>query len=146
MSKLLIFFLIAAEPFYGYWQKVKEKERTNNCELNVLRLHDVNAMAGREELIIVIARLGKNEQSRRFNNRRLHNVKVYLEEFLGRLPKTTILAEGGRTDGKPRLELYVKGKLLDTLELEIGEDVSVGSCDNTSPADKRLFKTRLKRW
>ncbi len=143
MFELLLYILtlISTNAELITLQETKQVANVNNCELNVLRLHDANAAAGKDDLIIVIARLGKGDRSREVNRRRLHNVKTYLVEFLGRPPKTIVLAEGERKNGLGSIDLYVRGKLADTLELGAGEDLLVGSCDNTSPGDAHFFNS-----
>jgi hypothetical protein len=78
------------------------------------------------------------------NHRRLYNVKIYLEKFLGRSSKSIVLAEGEKTKGNPCVEIYVQGRLLESIKLKPGEDFRAGSCDNTSPADKLFFGARKK--
>jgi hypothetical protein len=117
----------------------------NNCEINILALHNANISAKHDELIILIARLGKSEKSRSLNLRRLHNVKTYLTKFLGRDSKSIVTAEGSPDSGYGCVEIYVAGKLADKIEVEPGGDLRVGSCDNTSPADKLFYNSDSKK-
>jgi hypothetical protein len=52
------------------------------CEYNTAVLDGVAQQTGPDELIIVIARLGPKDTKPNLNNRRLHNVRSYLSEFL----------------------------------------------------------------
>ncbi|HKP37788.1 MAG TPA: hypothetical protein VJT71_13105 [Pyrinomonadaceae bacterium] len=109
-----------------------------NCEDNILNLSNAHRAAGTDGTIIAIARLGTGEQSREINNRRLHNVRVYLTEYgWHRDPATVIIAEGKRARGYGQVELYVRGILFATLATRRNQDLLVGSCE---PDDIRPVK------
>jgi hypothetical protein len=124
-----------------------------SCEENIALLSGSHQVAGKDGLIIAIARLGNGEHRRELNRRRLHNVLVYLTEFdWQRAPKTVIKAEGERVRGFGRVELYVGGKLLAVLGVKRNGDLLVGSCepDNIRPvkAERNLYPylyTRSRR-
>jgi hypothetical protein len=107
------------------------------CEFNnsVLTVLAQNTPA--DELIIVIARLGDRESRKNLNSRRLHNVKIFLTEFLvdsvRRRPETIILAEGQRVKGYGRVELYVKGKLYEVMKASHNADLIMGYCSREPP-------------
>lgn len=107
-----------------------------NCEGNVFILNAAHVAAdtsGADTSIIAIARLGDGERNRRINQRRLHNIRVYLTEFgWQRDPATVITAEGERTKGYGRVELYVRGVLFESLAVKRNQDLLVGSCEPDS--------------
>lgn len=117
----------------------------NSCESNIARLDRIHSEAGDDALVIAIARLGDGEQSRRVNQRRLHNIRLYLEEVRGRAPKTLITAESNRARGRGRVEIYVGGKLVDVIGVGRGEDLYAGSCDGTSELDHLFYDSRRRK-
>lgn len=114
----------------------------NTCESNRFRLEDVNSFAGKDGTMILIARLGKGEQSISLNHRRLHNARIYLSKFLLRKPDTIIVAEGERVMGRGRIEVYVGGKLVDAFGVGTNQDFYIGTCEWGSKADKNLYNSR----
>jgi len=117
----------------------------NTCESNIARLDRIHSEAGSDGLVIAIARLGDGEQSRRLNQRRLRNVRLYLEKVRGRAPKTIIMAEGEPARGRGRVEIYVGGKLVDVLGVGRGEDLYAGSCDGTGELDHLFYDSRRRK-
>lgn len=123
------------------------QELPTGCELNVAVLDGLAQKAEGDDLIIVVARLGRNETKTNLNRRRLHNVLIYLTEFLtdGRVrrkPKTIVLAEGEKSHDSGRIELYLKGKLFDVLRVKRNADLPVGYCaleppEKPCPAEER---------
>ena len=124
---------------------VKMETKPTNCEFNIAVLDGAHGKVGKDELIIVIARLGDNEQRQDLNRRRLHNVRTYLVEFDHRSPQTIITAEGDRANGYGRIELYVAGKLFYVLMIRPNADFPVGSCSYegedpcTHEREKKLY-------
>lgn len=109
-----------------------------SCEENIALLSASHQAAGKDGLIIAIARLGNGEHRRELNRRRLHNVRVYLTEFdWQRASETVITGEGERVKGVGRVELYVGGKLVAVLGIKRNGDLLVGSCE---PDDIRPVK------
>ena len=102
--------------------------KPTNCEFHVATLDAANDQAGKDGLVIVIARLGDGERRYDLNRRRLHNVRTYLVEFDRRSPQTIITAEGERISGYGRVELYVGGKLFYVLMIRPNADLAIGSC------------------
>ncbi|MGH9930593.1 MAG: hypothetical protein ACREA9_15395 [Pyrinomonadaceae bacterium] len=120
------------------------------CEDNISFLSNAHHLAGADGTIIAIARLGNGERNRELNNRRLHNVRVYLTEFdWHRAPEILITAEGDRVMGYGRVELYVRGELFAVLEVRRNQDLLVGSCepDDIRPveAERNLYPYRDER-
>ena len=77
--------------------------------------------------LIVVARLGDGEQSRRLNTSRLKHVR----DFLGNNRGVTkiVTAEGERKRGYGQLEFYVRGELLFTLPVRRNKNIDLGSCN-----------------
>ena len=67
--------------------------------------------AGEGKLIIMIARLGKGESSRRHSWRRLDTARSFLESVRAVPKQRMILAEGEVMRGQGRIEVYLDGKL-----------------------------------
>src|SRR5262249_14634611 len=102
--------------------------KPTNCEFHIATLDAAHNQAGKEGLVVAIARRGDAEQRPELNRRRLHNVRTYLVEFDHRSPKTIITAEGERVTGYGRIELYVGGKLYYVLMIRSNADFAVGAC------------------
>jgi hypothetical protein len=85
------------------------------------------ARTSEETHLIVIARLGDGEKSRRLNTSRLKHV----HDFLGNNRGVTkiVTAEGERKRGYGQLEFYVGGRLLFTLPIRRNKNVDLGSCN-----------------
>jgi hypothetical protein len=102
--------------------------KPTNCEFHVATLDAASSKAGKNSLVIAIARLGGGERRPDLNRRRLHNVRTYLITFDNRSPQTIITAQGERVSGYGRIELYVDGKLFYVLAIRPNADLAVGGC------------------
>lgn len=121
-----------------------ETEPTN-CERHILTLEGAHHAAGKDGLIILIARLGSGENRRNLNRRRLHNARVYLTEYLNlRAPETIVTAEGERVKGYARVEIYVGGRLHYAIALKRNADLIVGSCEPEELDTARQKELRMK--
>jgi hypothetical protein len=101
------------------------------CESNAALLDNVKAkfsIEKNESVIILIGRIGRNEESLELNRRRLFNVKHYLDSRLGLEASRIITAQGERTKGYGRVEIYVNGALLETLVAATRKDLCVTCC------------------
>lgn len=109
------------------------------CEPNLATLNVAHQIAGEKDLIIFIARLGDGEGRGEINRRRLHNVRAYLTSQLywKRDPETVIVAEGERVRGYGRVEIYIRGILIDVIAAERNRDIPVGSCEPDDIRPKR---------
>ena len=116
----------------------------NTCENNIARLDNAHNEAGEDSVLIAVARLGDGERLRKYNFRRLHNLRLYLTRFRKRSAQSIVLAEGERGRGRGRIEIYARGKLIDVLELGRGEDLYAGSCAATSRSDKLFYDSRFR--
>lgn len=102
--------------------------KPTNCEFHIATLDAASNQAGKDGLLIAIARLGTGERRQDLNRRRLHNLRTYLVEFDGRSPQMIITAEGEQVSGYGRVELYVGGKLFYVLMIRLNADLAVGGC------------------
>ena len=119
--------------------------RPTNCENHIAVLEAAHHDAGKEGLIIVIARKGTGEKRRDLNRRRLYNARAYLTDYLGlRAPETIVTAEGEPVNGYGRIELYVGGRLYYVLALRRNADLVVGSCEPEALDDARQKELRKK--
>jgi hypothetical protein len=119
--------------------------KPTNCENHIAILEAAHHDAGKEGLIIVIARQGTGENRRDINRRRLYNARAYLTDYLKlRAPETIITAEGEPVNGYGRIELYVGGRLYYALALRRNADLVVGSCEPEALDDAKQKKLRLK--
>lgn len=114
-------------------------DKPTNCEINIIRMEAVTKRAVGETadggVIIAIARLGDGEQSREINRRRLHNVETYLTSDQSFRKQQVITAEGKRTRGYGRVELYLGGKLIEVLLVDFEKDLCVDCCEG----DERYY-------
>lgn len=119
--------------------------RPTNCETHIAILDIAEQNAGRNELIIMIGRLGGGERSRELNRRRLHSARAYLTKYRGvRSPGSIIIAEGERVAGYGRIELYIGGKLHSAFAVRQNAELSVGSCEPPELDDARQRELRKK--
>ena len=107
----------------------------NACELNAATFDNLaNILQSTGERLFIVARLGKGENSREFNRRRLHNVRTYFNGSwpgieLGRF----VFAEGDRVEGEGRVEFYVGSDLVQVSLVKRGRDICVDCCDYPDP-------------
>ena len=87
--------------------------------------------------MIAIARLGTGEVSRELSRRHLKNIRVYLREQ-GLSEGKLVVAIGERVRGSGRVEMYVGGKLIETLLANRRKDLCVDCCD----IDERYYPYR----
>jgi hypothetical protein len=106
----------------------------NNCESvkAYFDLIDIEAGdANGTDTIIIIARLGDGERSRRLNRRRLYLIRRYLN-YIREIPEERLVtAEGERVAGRARLEIYLKGKLFMVLAISRNRQVGGIDCQDT---------------
>lgn len=86
----------------------------NNCEQNLsyfdILITEANTYPGSS--VILIARLGDGENSRKYNQRRLAVVKAGLSAFERYPAERVITTQGGRVRGKGQVEVYIGGRLV----------------------------------
>jgi hypothetical protein len=102
-----------------------------DCEGVMMRLDFIIMAAeesGKEQAIIIIARLGTGETSRKLIASRLRQVADYLNR---RIPRGRIItAEGERVRGLGQLEFYVGGKMHSIFKVKRNRDLVAG-CGTT---------------
>lgn len=131
-------FLVPTESDY---------RQTTNCEFSTALLDSLAQKTPAKELIIVIAHLGDGDTRPNLNERRLHNVRTYLTNYLTlgrREPNAVVVAGGERIKGNGSLEFYVSGKLYDTLRLRPNADLSLGECSHGPEIDPCSFPKQQK--
>jgi hypothetical protein len=98
-----------------------------DCEGVMMRLDFIAITAeetGKDQTIIIIARLGTGETSRRLVGSRLRQVADYLNR---RIPRDRIVtAEGERVRGLGHLEFYIGGKLHSIFKVKRNRDLIAG--------------------
>jgi hypothetical protein len=78
-----------------------------------LLLDVANAEAAQSgSVVLVVARLGTGERSKRLNRSRLASVRKFVSQRKS-YTAAFYFAEGDRVDGLGRVEIYVLGKLVD---------------------------------
>lgn len=125
------------------------------CENNIKRLDGAasefkgSITEGGSERLILITQLGAKEQRIGLNERRLFAAKNYLIS-LGIEPDRIVTASAERSQGVRFgiLEIYIAGKVFDTIGISTNQDLHVGSCEKFK--EDQLFqmpkpKPRSKR-
>lgn len=136
MRSVAFAFLVSLTAVsYAVAQSVESPTPTirndNNCESNKALWDLIDIEAGNDSPIIIIARLGSGEVSRRFNHRRLHNIRTYLH-YIREIPEGRIItAQGERVAGRGRVEVYVGGRLFIVFTVGRNEDLAGGACEET---------------
>ena len=100
-----------------------------DCEGVMMRLDFIAIAAegaGKEQTVIIIARLGTGETSRGLGGRRLRQAADYLNRRIS--VERVITGVGERARGLGRLEFYVGGRLHSIFKVKRNRDLVVG-CD-----------------
>ena len=82
----------------------------------------------KNQTIIIIARLGGGENSRKLNHHRLSTVSSYLVNSRAFPKDQVIIAEGERVRGLAQVEFYIGGKLHTVFKVKRNRDLVKG-CD-----------------
>ncbi len=143
----LLFVFCAGINIFAQEQSIKLEEIANydkrliNCETYSADIHimtsDFSELIEKSDFLVLVARLGKGETNRRFNQRRLHNIR---ERIIARGidPKKFIVAEGEKVNGLGRVEVYAGGKLIEVFPVPRNRDVCVECCG----PDDRFYPDR----
>ena len=127
MLKKLVFifamsiFIFLSKPSNVMGQIVSSD---NNCENNISLLVNIKTPTKKESSVIVIAYQGKKESSARYSLGRLNKIKRILGD------KNIVFAIGERLVTKPKVEIYINGKIELILETKNREMLRAGNCDN----------------
>lgn len=107
-------------------------EKPENSEINHFYLKRVLSTIREKTnpngVIILIARLGKDETGRELNRRRLYNVSFLYKEMFGIPAEKIVAAEGERVDGYGRVEFYWNGEMIGALPVFKNKDIRVDCC------------------
>ncbi len=133
---ILIFGLIAASA---------QQNRGSSCEEMSGILDSVLNNADKDDVLVVVARLGTMDKNPALNVRRLSNIKMYLTQFhkdtvFAKRPENLVLATGEAIEGQGVIELYFKGKLFETLTTYPNGDLYVGECS----IDHDIYSSRCE--
>ena len=130
-ANILLLVMLITSPAVAYAQQRLDPVlgTVSNCEEGKALLDLLRNETGNEGVIILVARLGDGETSRKVNRERLYNTWSYLHHA-GQFPDEKLVkAEGERVRGQGRVELYAKGKLMLVLTAKRnGDIVGVKSC------------------
>ena len=101
------------------------------CESNAASFDTLANMlrSGIDERLFVVARLGKGENSRELNRRRLYNVRTYFKGNWEIDAKRFVFAEGDKIEGEGRVEFYIGSALIIVSLVKRGKDICVDCCD-----------------
>jgi hypothetical protein len=136
----IITILLVSSCVCGFSQEsrktdLQEEQKPIGCEGNsayLVRAADSLRNAKPDSVIIAVARLGTGEAATSLNRRRLFNVSFYLKTTLGVDAKRIVVAESEKIKGYGRVDLYVGGRLLETLLADRGKDLCVTCCGDYS--------------
>jgi hypothetical protein len=116
--------------------------KPTNCEINILRMEALSKLAAEEasqgKVLIAIARLGRQDTLRELNSRRLQNFLTYMSDYQHLPADKLITAVGERVSGYGRVDVYIGGKLVDSILIARNKDLCVECCES----DKRYFPFR----
>ena len=123
------------------------KEPTN-CETNAVKfdsyVKQFRTLAnGNNTVLIAIAHLGSGERSVTLNRSRLYIVRATLIEDLGLREEDVVTAEGSHVKGYGSVDIYLAGKLVDTLLVNPGKALCADCCH--PEGRKYLYPNQPKR-
>lgn len=113
----LVMFLcfVSFQTTFGQTEAIVVVDDDNSCEEQISDYDNVRAFARNEpELIstlIIIARLGDGETSRKYNQQRLTVAKESIVIGGGYPVEKIVTAQGDRVSGKGQVEFYIRGRL-----------------------------------
>jgi hypothetical protein len=115
-SAILIIWLTLLSPFSLFSQIKSDKEIPSDCEYvrGILDATLAQVADIEDSNVILIFRLGKGEKSKAVINRRMELVRNHIN-FRKQNPEKFVLAEGEKTNGLGKVEIYIKGKLTEVL-------------------------------
>lgn len=140
---LIVFFCvritIAQEQDNQFPLKPKTEVKNSSCELNTAELDVLSQYTKKNESIIIISHLGKNEKSI-FGKRRLHNAETFFTKGVNssftRPLESLLIAEGEKVSSKGYLDFYVRGELELRIFFGKNKDLSVSPCAFNFPDEK----------
>jgi hypothetical protein len=97
-----------------------------DCETTKAILDGIAQDASENQSIIIIARLGRGEISKRLNLQRLRILRGYLKNTRGLPESRIVIAEGERVSGLGQVEMYIGGKLTTIFTMKRNKDFARG--------------------
>jgi hypothetical protein len=121
---LMIIILGTGNKVYSQIRPSDKKQIPNNCEDIRARLDFaiVSNDPVEDSFIIFIFRLGQGESSRKLTLKRMQAIKDFIQ-FRRPGYVNYVLAEGDKTTGSGKVEIYVKGKLNGEILIRSGESL-----------------------
>jgi hypothetical protein len=101
----------------------------NQCHTTILDLDDAMVtaqLAGKNTTIILSARLGKGESSRRLNRERLRQLIEHMIKNRAFSSQNIVTAEGARVNGLGQVDVYVGGKPYLIFKVKRNKDFAKG--------------------
>ena len=110
----LLFCMAVINPAIAQKQNLTEPVlgTTDNCEDAKARLDNVRILSGNDGIIILVARLGRGETSRKTNRERLQAVWNYLHHGSAFSEQRIVKTEGDRVSAQGRVDIYGDGRLM----------------------------------
>lgn len=154
MQQLLLLFCVVFLSFgmiVAQQGGVFRKHEPKGCEYNNISLEQANRDANSDTVILIIGRLGNKDRKKDITERRLYSASAYLTQYLSysRSTESVVAAEGKNIGNEfGVLEIYVNGKLYDTLLSNPDFDIGLGSCDSleSDDASSRAKRSILYPW
>ena len=146
LAAVLVLLTTASERLFTNAQTAL---KPTNCENHIRILEGANSVAGKDGMIILIARPGSGDTKPELSRHRLYSARAYLTDYLRvRSPETIVTGEGERVEGYGRLEIYIAGKLYQALAIRPNAELSVGSCEpeELDDATDRQRRKKLHPW
>jgi hypothetical protein len=110
---IILALALSAAPSSG--QTIKPEKPfvvgAENNESSKASLDLLAERAGKDKLIVFVARLGKLETSQSLSRRRLHTALEYLQKTRALPSERLVSAFGDSTSGEGRIEVYLDNKL-----------------------------------
>lgn len=139
--KLLIFFpalmfclIFFSQDAFGQKNSDIIVSDSGNCTENAVYFDTIITKANpypefpNSSVIILIARLGDGEKSRKYNERRLEVIKAGITASDKDSAKKVITAQGGRVSGKGVVEVYADGQLIAIFKAERKKNIASRNC------------------
>lgn len=122
-----------------------QQNRGSSCEEMSGILDSVLNNADKDDVLVVVGRLGTMDKNPALNARRLSNIKMYLTQFhkdtvFAKKPENLVLATGEAIEGQGTIDLYFKGKLFVTFTTYPNGDLYVGEC----AVDLEIYSSRCE--
>lgn len=141
------FIIIVVLLFFYTSESVIAQQSEDSCETVSLKLDIIRNEFNRKDskqYLILLARLGKEEQNAALNIRRLYAVRKYLIT-IGVQAERIITAQANRSDNVGKVEIYIEGQFVEAVFSKKNLDIPVGNCDNEKE-DKKNFQLKKSSW